>query len=711
MKTPRFSYTWSPATAPSPAVGVMMPAPPRLASFHQGCATRRPRPYRIANDESEISEVVRRRLFEDIGSTRMRQRVSKAYADWCFERSARLPSEWTAVDTATSSAKARDFLRDRFESCYPFHPATLSVFQRKWRALSQFQQTRGALAMLAQWISWASREQFKKARNEPLITLGSAPLDVPEFRAVVLGQLGEQRLDAAIEADLAGDTAHAKALDVDAKGSLRDIHRRVGTTILFESSGGQLKKVAHLPEIRFALGEPEVDTTTIDNAAMALEKSGFFMRRVGADGYRIHHQATLRKVVSDRRASLDEETEIKPAIRKVVQDEFARGAPVPVVYFPENGDAVQDSPRLTLIILDPAEEWRGNGQLVERICRWTRERGKSPRLYPAALVWCTRKPGRELRESVELWLAWRRVAQEVSQGVLGTEFDRADRADVQARVRDAEQAAKDDVWAGYRFVALGDAQSADGLKVIDLGAGHSSSSESLCGRVIAALKSGALLNESVGAGYIDRHWPPAFKDAGAWPLTSLRQSFLSGALTRLMDPDAVLRRRVVDFVASGDFGLASGDRGNGEYERVWYREPVGAEEVAFESGVFLLTKAKAERLKKPVDDMKSSQLGDQPSSAATDESTAAAGSDETQVELPIETGRKATLRLKGTVPPEVWNRLGTRILPKLRSGDDLSVGVEFSVSVDAGLAQGFQLELQQSLDDLGLAEQVRVDTS
>ena len=75
----------------------------------------------------------------------------------------------------------------------------------------------------------------------------------------------------AIEADLAGPMAHAKALDVDAQGVLRDIHRRVGTTILFESSGGQVDKVAHLPELRFALGEPEVDTTTIDNAAAALE--------------------------------------------------------------------------------------------------------------------------------------------------------------------------------------------------------------------------------------------------------------------------------------------------------------------------------------------------------------------------------------------------------------------------------------------------------
>ena len=106
-----------------------------------------------------------------------------------------------------------------------------------------------------------------------------------------------------------------------------------------------------------------------------------------------------------------------------------------------------------------------------------------------------------------------------------------------------------------------------------------------------------MLNESVGAGYIDRHWPPAFKDAGAWPLTSLRQSFLNGALTRLMDPDAVLRRRIVEFVDAGDFGLASGDKGEGKYGRFWYAEPVGAEEVAFESEVFLLTKAKAEQLR------------------------------------------------------------------------------------------------------------------
>ena len=663
----------------------------------------------IANDEAEIGEVVRRRLFEDLGDARTRRKVARTYADWCFERTARLPTEWTVVDTAAGT-KARDFLRGRFENCYPFHPATLSVFQRKWRALAQFQQTRGTLAMLAQWISWAGREGFQQARREPLITLGSAPLHVPEFRAVILGQLGESRLDTAIDADLAGPAPRARALDADTRGPLRDIHRRVGTAILFESSGGQVDKVAHLPELRFALGEPEVETTSIDSAAAALEAAGFFIRKVGADGFRIHHQATLKKVVSDRRASLDGETEIKPAMRKLIEGAFTHGASVPVVLFPQDGAAIQDAPRLTLVVVDPDVEWDDGGRGVERIRGWTTQRGASPRLYPGALVWCAKKPGRELRERVATWLAWQRVAGEMAEGVLGTEFDRADRDELRSRVKDAEDEARDEVWAGYRFAVLTDAKAADGLKTINLGAGHASASETLCGRVIGALKAEALLNESVGAGYIERNWPPACQDAGAWPLAGLRQSFLNGALTRLLDPDTVLRRKVVDFVASGDFGLASGDKGNGQYQRVWYEEPVAAEEVAFEANVFLLSKARAEALRAAAETPPQPQP-DTPADQHTGPGQTPDPDPDKPPVMPSTQGeQRTTLRLTGVVPYEVWNKLGTRILPKLRSGNDLSAGIEFSVNVESRLARNLESELRQILVELGIGDQVDVRT-
>jgi hypothetical protein len=656
----------------------------------------------ISNDEAEISEVVRRRLFEDLGNERTRKNVAKTFADWCFERRAQLPPEWTAVDTATTESKAREYLQSRFEACYPFHPSTLSVFQRKWQVLPQYQQTRGTLAMLAQWISMAFREGYQRARREPLITLGSAPLDLPEFRAVILSQLGEPRLVPAIETDISGPQSHARALDADTKGPLKDIHRRVGAAILFESSGGQVEKLGHLPELRFALGEPEVDTTSIDNAAFALESKAFFISRIGSDGFKIYHKATIRKAVNDRRASLDEDAEIKPTMWSLVKKEFERGASIPLVPFPKDGSAIQDSPKLTLVLMDPEFEWTATGSLGQQISEWTKQHGKSPRLYPGSLIWCLKKPGRDLRDKVELWLAWKRVFTEVTEGTLGADFDRADRADIQSKVKDAEEDAKDEVWGGYRYAVIFDSKEADGLKPIDLGAGHASSGETLCGRVITALKSKALLNESVGAGYIERNWPPALKDSGAWPLASLRQSFLNGSLTRLLDPDTTLRSKIVEFVGRGDFGLASGQKSAGTYERIWFEEPISLDEVTFEAGVFMLTKAKAKALKGV---MQGPEAGIKPVTQPVPEEVI---KPEKGVE-PSPGTQTRTLRLVGTVPPEIWNRLGTKIIPKLKLGSDLKIGVDFTVTINAESVRNMESDLRQILQDLGLNGKINIE--
>ncbi len=668
----------------------------------------------LANDEVEVSEVVRRRLFDDVGRDRARKRVSKAYADWCFERRAQLPPQWTLVDSAATEAKAREHLRARFEACYPFHPATLSVFQRKWQALPQFQQTRGTLAMLAQWIAWAHEDGFKRARTEPLITLGSAPLDVAEFGSVVLAQLGEPRLGAAIDADLAGPQAHARALDADTAGPLRDIHRRAGTTMLFESSGGQVDKVAHLPELRFALGEPAVDTTSIDGAAAALEERAYFVRRVGTDGFRIGYRPTIKKVVNDRRASLDEEGEIRPAIRKLVQDDFDRGATIPRVYFPTDAAAIPDTPRLTLVVADPEAEWTGSADDVRaRIARWTRARGASDRLYPGALVWTVRRPGRELRDKVEQWLAWKRVAKEIATGTLGSELENAELADIRTRVREAGDAAGEEVWAGYRFVVIADASTDDGLASIDLGAGHSSSSTSLCGRAVSALKSSALLNESVGAGYLERNWPPALKEAGAWPLASLRQSFLNGSLTRLLEPDTVLRRKIVELVAKGEFGLGSGRKPDDGFDRVWFRETLEPDEVVFESDVHLLTPTAAERLKAPPAPAPPPRTpGTDPAGAGDGSAEPGPGPDgrtDPEPAPPPDPATRKSVRIHGRIPPELWNRIGRTLVPKLRSADGLKVGVTFELTADAARTDALLSDVAQILDDLQLTGKVNVD--
>lgn len=656
----------------------------------------------IVNDEAEISEVVRRRLFEDLGDERVRRRVAKAFADWCYDRRAQLPPEYMTVDAAGSETRARELLQSRFEACYPFHPATLSVFQRKWMTLPQYQQTRGTLAMLAQWISWAYRDGFTQARHEPLIALGSAPLAAPDFRSVVLQQLGEPRLMAAIEADVAGAQSHARALDVDTKGPLKDIHQRVGTAMFFESSGGQLDKLAHLPELRFDLCEPDVDTTSVDNAALALEARAYYIRKVGADGFRVYHKPTLKKVVNDRRASLDYEADTKKAIKKLIEEEFKKGQSVSIEFF--RGNDVSNSPKLTLEVVDPTIEWDESMRLRDQIADWTKSNGKSDRLYPGALIWCLKKPGRELRDKVEAWLAWRRVQKEVEEGTLGADFEQSELADVKAELKEAEVDAREEVWASYRFIALADSQDKSSIRVIDLGAGHSGHGETLCGRILGALKSNALLNESPGAGYLDRKWPPAFKESQAWPLISLRQAFLTGALDRVLDPDAYLRAKIPQFVEHGDFGLASGQQPAGTYERVWYKEPLSPDEVTFDADVFLLKKAKAQELSAPPEPPTKEEP---PEKVQPTEKVVPPGEAPGKMAPPLP--QVCRLHLFGDIPPEIWNRLGTKLIPKLRSGQNLKAEVGFTVTVSADASKALVADINQILQDLDLAAKVTVD--
>jgi len=256
------------------------------------------------------------------------------------------------------------------------------------------------------------------------------------------------------------------------------------------------------------------------------------------------------------------------------------------------------------------------------------------------------------------------------------------------------------VWGDYRFAVVADAKEADRLKVIDLGAGHSSSGGTLCGRVVAALKSEALLNESVSPGYIDRSWPPALKDSGGWPLASLRQSFLNGSLTRLLDPDGTLKSKIVEFVKGGSFGLASGKKADGSFEHLWFKEDVASEEVAFEADVFLLRKDTAGALKAGL------PIAPQPPPEPEPIPPQEPGQPPVQPPGP---GAMRTLRVMGTVPHEVWNRIGVKIIPKLRAGSELKIEVDFSVSVPEASANSLATELRQALQELGLTEAVKVE--
>jgi hypothetical protein len=92
------------------------------------------------------------------------------------------------------------------------------------------------------------------------------------FRAALFEQLGEARLEPAVTTDIAGkDHAHAVRLDTEATAEVKKarLHRKVATSILFESNGGQQRGEATLAEVRLAVAEPGLDIGSVEQCLEA----------------------------------------------------------------------------------------------------------------------------------------------------------------------------------------------------------------------------------------------------------------------------------------------------------------------------------------------------------------------------------------------------------------------------------------------------------
>jgi hypothetical protein len=106
-------------------------------------------------------------------------------------------------------------------------------------------------------------------------------------------QLGEHRLEAAVTTDICGKSdSHAVRLDNEAVEAIRKarLHRKVATTIFFESNGGMSRAEATTPEIRLAVAEPEIDIGNVETVLEALTDACYYLT---VEGNRYHSSPTV----------------------------------------------------------------------------------------------------------------------------------------------------------------------------------------------------------------------------------------------------------------------------------------------------------------------------------------------------------------------------------------------------------------------------------
>lgn len=535
----------------------------------------------VMSAEGEASEIIRRRLFDWGGHPGDATATLNEYEEWFLANKELLPN-WFPVEHA----------REALKSTYPFHPTVLSVFERKWQALPRFQQTRGILRLLALWVSNAYQAGYKGSHRDPLITLGTAPLEDPTFRSALFEQLGESKLEGAVTTDIAGkEHAHAVRLDAESVDEVKKarLHRKIATVIFFESNGGQQKAEATQPEIRLGVAEPAIEIGHVEQCLEALVTTCYYLSSE-KNRYRFSFKPNLNKILADRRATVSGK-EIDERIRAEVQKAFPAGAGAERVFYPGKSGDIPDRPVLALVVMKP-EDSLSDPATRKRIAELIQGSGASARTFKSALIFSVADDAGTLQEEARKLLAW----QDIENDADALKLDEGQERQLIEMRKRAERDLRDAIWRTYRTVIL----LADGgaLAEISLGLLHSSSTAGggMVEVILSRLRQDEVVAEGVSPQFLTRNWPPALEE---WSTRGVRDAFFaSPKFPRLMKPEAV-RDTISRGLDGGHFAYV-GKGPDGTYQPFVYKKSLPAAEVEISDDVYLISKQRAEEyLPKP----------------------------------------------------------------------------------------------------------------
>jgi len=698
----------------------------------------------LMSADVEIAEIIRRRLFEWYGMPDDGRKAASAYAEWAIEHAAEL----TGIDADTA--------HEKFQASYPFHPSVLSVFERKWQSLPRFQRTRGVLRLLALWVAHAFQEEHRKAAREPLITLGSAPLEDPMFRAAMFEQLGSSELEIPVTTDIAGKKdAHAVRLDKEAPEAVRKarLHRKVASTIFFESNGGmsRSKAEATLPEIKTGVADPELNLVDVDNVLEGLVGTCFYLNW-DRNRYRFGLTPNLNQILVVRRGAVQEKA-IEERIKKDTEKLFGEGSKeIDRRFWPKRSNDVPNRPVLTLVVLslDTPAGAPATTQLMESIVR---DCGTSGRTYKSALIFTAPESAESIREAARSCLAWEDIDDDAD--TVG-QLDEAQKRLLARNLGRARSDLKESLWRAHRrLYLLGKDNS---LREIDLGQITSSMASNIVELILHELSRSDEITSGVGPSKLVKYWPPALSE---WSTKGVRDAFYSSPqLPRLLHADAI-KRTIADGVTQGVFGYARKDDQD-QWILDRFNESLSEAEVEIGDELFLL---KAEDAKKLLDPPRLARLtirpehttlkpGEQASFSCTAQDQygqqyelpplqwsatggtlapdglftagdnagqftvhAKADGIEAIAEVRVSTEEEKPKRKEagkqmicwsGDVPPQKWMNFYTKVLSRFASSPGLELTVSFEVPADPDQGESKANDAKTGLRELGLDDNIEM---
>lgn len=618
--------------------------------------------------DEEIYEVIRRRLFEEIGDASIIEATASKYLEMYQALSTELPAN------ATKSEYKQKIIKS-----YPFHPELIDIFKVRWASHHDFQRTRGVLRLMASIVSDLWKRQNSLPGSNLLIHSGDINLSNLDAMTGQIKRLYGNGYDAVISADVAGSTSNAFKVDSNKKEYGQwNLTKSIASVILMNSFGSDgANKGVSVPDIKLNLLTPDgFNHNSINGALDELESTAYYLyyAQLGGSGkrYWFHTKPNINILINQAKSDIlpsDVNAEIITRIKE--REKYIQLFNVLI----DPSADIPEQLKPTLIILSPkytANPDTINGTTKPLIEKLSTKKGNSERIYRNTILFllCSEIGVAKLHSDVTEYLACQKINTDYS-----SQLERDQKDEIRRRIDEAAKQTASSLVVAYSIVAKHSAKN--GVEHIVIKQFKESLDSQINNNIIYELKEEEWLLESVGLSILRNN------NLLPTPDQSIKAKDVYEAFLRFDDKPMIASSEAVSkslqkYCMNGEYCIATGD--GSKFTRYYFQESIPFFDV--NDVTYWLVDKSLKPLPQAVETPNFPPI-EEPNNKVSDLAQTTPTGTETKEEIEIKKFKSITV--SGNVPLERYTELFNYfITPFAMSGNKIDIEVSFKIKSNSG---------------------------
>lgn len=639
-------------TLPSSAMEAYGEAGERFLKELQKIIGRKEKLYTLVEGDEKY-EIIRKRLFEDLGDIKEHNLVAQKYTEMYQGLGEDIPS----------FAKESQY-KEKIKKAYPFHPEMIDILFERWGTISTFQRTRGVLRLLALVVS----DLYKKQDSSLLIQPSKIDLSNYAIRGEFVKHIGNA-YEGVIASDVIGTSSKAQIIDnkMGTEYQRFKVATSLATSIFFYSFCGgteEERRGIGLPRIKLAFLQEGIPPTFVGDALKRLEDELWYLHCENSL-YFFSSQIGLNKVITDREEATkeeDAEEEIYKVLEKVSGKEFD------VYLWPKTSLDIPDNLKLKLIILSENYPYK-SAQTNEFINELLTKYSTGFRTYKNTLIFlCVDE--NEFESIKKLFIRLLALRSIKEDRTVIRSLSEENKHTLEDKLKKTESMIPFRLFSAHRHLARG---SSEGIRFLDLGIPTVGDIPDISKRVKEFLKEQELLLDKISPSYLlDK---TLAEQEQSKSFNEIKESFLKFPNLPMIEDENVIKSAIAKGVNDGVLGTKIGDK-------VYFRGPIFEEMITEDVSV----------LKKEIAEQERARQGSIPPEEKPEGQVTG---------VPI-LGITKKVRIRARIP---WDKLSDIISGVIRPLNNEGAEVQLELEINAESIKGIkkdtlQLKIKETLNQI-----------